>query len=364
MAPGPDFKDRIRAAGLNPPKRPLISITNGCNLTCRHCWPESGPESIRTPTAPDRLKRLIDDFMRLGADGVTLAGGEPLTHPDLYDILRHCRKRPGIEHICLQTNGTLLNRDHVKQLIALNFPGLEIKVSLDGATAGTNDLVRGEGNFRRALAGLRLLAENGLGPQTCVAFTEMRHNFDEIPELFALLEGAGIGRIISGTLVAAGRAAAAGLRMPAPEQCVNLLRRYRTDETFRRRYDRMGNISAIEWHNGRFQDGGPCCTCMENPYVTADGRLFPCPLLQAEPYAAQDVFRRPLEDVLQNVLPKWAELPKISKGRADAAENCRTCPEKSICNAGCMGRAHAIRGRFDAPEDRCRLRKAIYAETG
>lgn len=51
-----------------------------------------------------------------------------------------------------------------------------------------------------------LLADAGLGKKSIVAFTEMRHNFRELPGLLNLLHSIGISRLISGTLVTKGRA--------------------------------------------------------------------------------------------------------------------------------------------------------------
>ena len=56
---------------------------------------------------------------------------------------------------------------------------LYIQVSLDGATAATNDLLRGDGTFERILSGIRLLAEHRVpGVSTNTVVTAI--NFREI----------------------------------------------------------------------------------------------------------------------------------------------------------------------------------------
>jgi MoaA/NifB/PqqE/SkfB family radical SAM enzyme len=136
-----------------------------------------------------------------------LQRGEPLTHPDWFEILGFSCRQSGLKRVRLQTNATLLTETEVRALCSISFEGLSVQVSLEGATAPTHDRVRGSGNFERAFRGLKLLAEGGLGKQTLVAFTEMEHNFRELPLLLEMVDMLGIGRLVSGTLVQAGRAA-------------------------------------------------------------------------------------------------------------------------------------------------------------
>ena len=46
------------------------------------------------------------------------------------------------------TNGTRLSAERARQLTAMDY--LDVQISIDGATAATNDVVRGEGSFAAA----------------------------------------------------------------------------------------------------------------------------------------------------------------------------------------------------------------------
>ena len=354
--------EHIVKAGLRPPKTVTVSITNGCNLRCLHCWPQSRPGLIAAPVQVAALSGLLADFEPLGLEEIVVAGGEPLTHPDWFEILTWCRGRPNIRSVCLQTNGTLLSEVEVKKLVSLGYPGLSVQVSLDGASAKTHDYVRGKGSFERALSGLKHLVNGGLGKVTRVAFTEMRHNFEELPALLETLENMGIGKLVTGALIRKGRAAESHeLALPTPSQCRALLDLYRVDSAFRRAYDSMANIAVLEWYKGRSRETGAVCRCIESPYVTADGRMFPCALFQVDEFAAANVWGRPLAEVLSEALPLWSQLPRISRRRPFELEKCRLCPGRLHCRGGCMGRAHAAHGTLLSEEDRCSLRKAAYS---
>jgi radical SAM protein with 4Fe4S-binding SPASM domain len=354
--------DAIRRSGLKCPNSVTLMITAGCNLSCLHCWPESGPNEAVCPVPSDNLKRLIGEFVVLGAESICVTGGEPLTHPDWLDILTFSCKQAGLKSVCLQTNGTLLTEIEADTLSSIKFEGLTIQVSLDGARPLTHDRVRGHGSFERAFMGLKLLAEAGLGQKTVVAFTEMEHNFSELPDLLKLLEELGIGRLVSGTIVRGGRACRTNaLAPPTPAQYRSLLDVYEADPEFRSRYQRLGNIAPIEWFKGKSYPSAEHCTCIERPYISADGVMYPCLMLPLETFGAQGVYHRPVKDVILQAIPVWAGLMHLNQRRSAEILECNSCSGKLHCAGGCMGRAYASTGHFVSVEDRCLLRKAVYA---
>lgn len=360
-----DLRHRIIGAGLRPPKMLMLSITNGCNLQCRHCWLDCRLHDKTPPVPTKTLLRVIRDFAFLGGTRISITGGETLTHPDWYKILAFSCSQPGFREVCLQTNGTLLTTVEVNALVSLQFRGLSIQVSLEGATEETHDHVRGAGSFDRTMRGLRLLSEAGLGKKTCVAFTEMQHNFEELPYLLELLDSLGIGLLVSGTLVLGGRAKHTDqLALPKPSQYGNLLELYQIDPRFRTQYKKLGNIAALAWYTGKSNPSGQVCTCIENPFITADGLMYPCVMFLSDEFAARDVHVRPLDEVIMEALPLWAELPKISLRRSEELKACQGCPGRLHCAGGCMGRAYAAHGILMTVEDRCALRKAVYTWKG
>ena len=351
----------ITGSGLKLPGILTLMITNDCNLHCAHCWPESGCSVKTLPVPAEKLLTMIGNFVQLGAEEICLTGGEPMTHPHWLDILRASCTVSGLKKVCIQTNGTLLTEEIVNALTLIEFKGLTIQVSLEGATAQTHDRLRGQGTFERALRGIRLLAEAGLGGQTVIAFTETTDNFLELPELLDTLDYMGIGRLVSGTLVQAGRAARVPrLFPPTPLQVKELLDRFQGNKAFREKYQRIGNIACLEWLKGRKNPSAQSCSCIETPYVKADGTMYPCTMLPMEKFAIRDVYSGSIEEIFFEALPLWAELQKIQRRRIEALQECKACPGGPHCAGGCMGRAYAVSGSPMAVEDRCAIRKSVY----
>lgn len=355
------LSNRIRRLGLQPPQSLTLMVTSGCNLQCRHCLLDCGPPRAGSAVPSAALIEIIRDFIGSGVKKLNITGGEPLTHPEWMRIVDYACRRSEFAQVTLQTNGALLDEATIRRLTKLAPQRFRLQVSIDGATALTHDTVRGPGSFEAAFRGIRLAIRQGLGDQTHVAFTEMAHNFHEIPQLLALLDGIGISKLVSGTLVRGGRAATARqLAAPSTTQACELLDLYHTDRVFKDRYDRMASVSVIEWFKGRSVPADRVCSCIENPFISAAGRLYPCVMLLSEKYAVADVFHRSFEDIMSEGLSIWAELPQISRRRMAELETCEGCPGRSHCGGGCMGRAFAHSGGLMAPEDRCALRKAAY----
>jgi radical SAM protein with 4Fe4S-binding SPASM domain len=356
--------ERMESAGLRLPRALSIAVTGVCNLSCRHCLVEAGPrvEPGHVPAAA--ILRIAAEFAALGGEELWLTGGEPLLHPQWSDILASCCRGSSLRTVGVQTNGALLGGAHVGALRALRFEGLRIQVSLDGSAAATHDRVRGRGSFERTLDGLRRLVAAGLGDHVTVAFTEMRHNMDDLPALLALVDVLGVRRVVSSTLVARGRAAMGHVAPPTPDQYRALLARYRADRRFRERYAERGEFAAIEWWKGRDEAGGDCCTFAEHPYVTAEGTAYPCALCRADEFAVRGAFERPLAALLAAATVPWSRLCDVKQRRHGSLPPCLECAGRVHCGGGCMGRAHAASGHLLAVEDRCHLRKAVYGWRG
>lgn len=356
--------DRIIEAGLSLPESLTLMVTRACNLNCRHCLLDCRPQTLAAPVPAPVLYRIIDEFAKLGGTHINLTGGEMLSHPHWPDILRYACRHTAMAAVCMQTNATLLTPAHIDTLLSLPLEKLTIQVSLDGASAQTHDLVREPGNFVLARQGLALLVAAGLGEKIQVAFTEMAHNMDELPQLLELVDQLGIGRLVSGTIIKAGRAARSPeVALPTPSQYRALISRYQQEAVFKECCDQKASISAIEWLKGHactVDDPMDACDCIRNMFINAGGVLYPSVMLLHDAYAVGNAHSRSLPTLITAGLPRWRELPRIRRQRFDSLPQCGECAGRTHCAGGCMGRAHAVSGDLMQPEDRCELRKTVY----
>ena len=357
------FLQQVAAVGLLPPRALTVAITSECNLNCEHCWLEcSLPGAGASPVPVNTLKELVRQFIALAGEELCLTGGEPMTHPDWLELIQFCCRQPEVRCVVVQTNATLLDAGTVKDLAQNGLGKLSFQVSLDGCSATTHDLIRGHGSLQRAIQGLQALVAAGFGSRTTIAFTEMRHNFHEVPQLLETAEQLGVAAVIGLPLVPCGSAERNPLtNLPTAEQYLALLERFASDAELRRRYRRLGRFSAIEWAKGAAASSHLGCRFLEKPYLSARGLLYPCALLQVDGYAGRDVYERSLGAAILTVLPLWADLQRVSQARTTDLDCLTPCSGGRHCGGGCLARAYLPDRNLSAREDRCELRRAVYA---
>ncbi len=87
-----------------------LAVTDLCNYRCRYCMPPEGVEK-RAHGAVCSLEELRDMAAAAAACGVRkvrITGGEPLVRRGIADLCRMVAALPGVEELCLTTNGSLL----------------------------------------------------------------------------------------------------------------------------------------------------------------------------------------------------------------------------------------------------------------
>ena len=87
-----------------------ISVTDKCNLRCRYCMPEEGicKRSHAEMLTEDEFIMAVEAAASLGIRKIRITGGEPLVKKNIVSICRRAAAVPGIEEVCLTTNGILL----------------------------------------------------------------------------------------------------------------------------------------------------------------------------------------------------------------------------------------------------------------
>src|SRR6202451_4398135 len=114
---------RALASTAHPVLAQIIPI-RFCNLSCAYC---NEYDKVSPPVPLEEMYRRIDHLGRLGTAMIGISGGEPLTHPDLDEIIVRMRGTGAIAGMI--TNGYLLNVERIERL---NEAGLDhMQISID-----------------------------------------------------------------------------------------------------------------------------------------------------------------------------------------------------------------------------------------
>jgi MoaA/NifB/PqqE/SkfB family radical SAM enzyme len=132
-------------------------VTNRCNLKCRHCYAEAGPESDVEELSLRRISEVAEELkVNFGKVFVAITGGEPLVRADLVEILKIFSGK-GFP-ISLSTNALLLTPALAQQISDLVSA---VSVSIDGLEH-THNYIRNAEVFQKTLQGITLLRSAGL----------------------------------------------------------------------------------------------------------------------------------------------------------------------------------------------------------
>jgi hopanoid biosynthesis associated radical SAM protein HpnH len=134
-----------------------------CNLACSFCGKIQHPEHILKQRMPvDQALAAIDEC---GAPMVSIAGGEPLVHPEIHVIVEELLKRKKFVFLC--TNAILLEKklDNFKPS-----PYFTWVIHLDGMRERHDEFVEREGIFDKAVSGIKAAKARGFRVGTNTTF--------------------------------------------------------------------------------------------------------------------------------------------------------------------------------------------------
>jgi MoaA/NifB/PqqE/SkfB family radical SAM enzyme len=168
-----------------------LELTNRCNLSCAHCYAESGPHPSRKDvlTTAD-YQRLLEEAAVLGCRAVQFIGGEPTLHRGLPELIEQARAL-GYEDIEVYTNGTVLP-DRLLRCFVEN--DVDVAVSVYADDPDVHDAVTGRiGSHRRTIANLRRMVAAGL--EIRVGLIAMDVNKDRVDQTVSFLRELGIENV-------------------------------------------------------------------------------------------------------------------------------------------------------------------------
>ncbi len=94
-----------------------------CNLACTYC---NEYDKTSEPVAIDVMLKRIDKLAEFGSSVITISGGEPMMHPEIYDIIHRIRHHKMIAGLI--SNGYYFQPEKVKNLNEVGLDYLQISI--------------------------------------------------------------------------------------------------------------------------------------------------------------------------------------------------------------------------------------------
>jgi len=161
-----EFDTALASSGwkpLTPNQLEIFQINVGklCNMTCRHCHVDAGPDrkEIMSRETIDLCLHALDQTT---AHTVDLTGGAPELNPHFRYLVEQCVVRG--KHVIDRCNLTVLLLPTMEDLpVWLAERGVEVVCSLPHYRQRNTDAQRGSGAFEQSITALKRLNEVGYG---------------------------------------------------------------------------------------------------------------------------------------------------------------------------------------------------------
>ncbi len=139
-----------------------INLGRLCNMTCRHCHVDAGPDRWREVMNRETIDLCLKALDRTEATTVDLTGGAPELNPHFRYFVDQCKDRG--KHVIDRCNLTVLLIERCRDLPQFFADrGVEVVCSLPHIRKRNTDAQRGDGAFKKSLQTLKTLNEAGYG---------------------------------------------------------------------------------------------------------------------------------------------------------------------------------------------------------
>ncbi len=162
-----EFETCLEEAGLRPLRSAgievlQINVGKLCNMTCRHCHVDAGPDRTDAVMSRETFDRCLEVLKSTDIPTVDLTGGAPELNPHFRWFVEELTALE--RHVMDRCNLTILlaapNRD-LPRFFARH--GVEVVASLPHYRSLNTDRQRGIGVFEESIEAIRLLNEVGYG---------------------------------------------------------------------------------------------------------------------------------------------------------------------------------------------------------
>ena len=324
---------------LSAPFSVVLSVTNKCNMRCKHCFASAGSDK-NSGCNLDVWLKILDKLSEYGVFELTFSGGEPLVVPYIKDILSYATEK-GFR-CSLNTNASLVTEEMAQFLNDLPMRG-RISISFDGPEAESYELLRSHNTFESVIKGIKYLTQyKNLNVRLFCVVTKYNYLLlEDIAEQakrlsaksleFNLFCPVGYGKQTVGELLLDRNEYTL-----ACEKIISLHKKYGNfvggtfykNALLYKEYLRR-KLNGFVPNTGTISD---CGAAKSSVVLYADGHISPCEML-----AGVDCGNINNDDFLDiwrnsNILNDFRNLSSIS---IDNIKDCRHCVIKDKCAGGC-----------------------------
>jgi len=325
-----------------------INLTKNCNLRCNHCYAGTELSTIPVEMTIEDITRIIYELSHLiirEPKLLIISGGEPLLEKEKLVAAIAVGQECGF-NLRLNTNGLLITDDIAQELAAKD---VLVQVSIDGADAETNAILRGSTKvFGDAIQAVKLLVKNGC--RTRISSTIHSENFMQIPQLINLSIDLGVEQFVTSSLVEIGNAKIKNIKSVEFADEFEILHGAVKESEAKQKMTcstlLCETITAIR-AGIRFVYCGTGCSTL---CINSDGSLYPCINMVRDGFQIGSA----LDHSLSTLWKESAILNKLRQLNVSSMNTiCRDCIFRHFCGGYCRGETLSAGKKLYSPYSKC-----------
>ncbi|MDR2545344.1 MAG: PqqD family peptide modification chaperone [Methanobrevibacter sp.] len=330
---------------LQVPLHLLVELTDFCNWNCKHCFNDSSPIK-HDFIDKDKLINFLRELGAMGTNTLNLSGGEPLSHPQLDEIVEVASKL--FQRIVILSNGTLINEKHI-DVFKKYKDKITLRLTLNSSTSEyMDDFVGKSGAFNKVNEVISQVSSEGVNVEVAMVCTP--YNKDDRINVANLSRKLGASKVEIGIITSIGRATDYDDLIFSPDD----FRMF--EDKVRLLIDEFGDyIGKSEEYqamsddneNSAFQAGN-CGVGLRTISVTPTGKVKLCPIDVNSFFSVGNV----LDEDLKSVLLRMEKIgfDKIDKPQATICGQCEhlffcsNCIVKAVLMNNKIGNSKCVWG--------------------
>ena len=262
-----------------------LQYNYACNFKCKHCAIERFKQKDGKTLSIADVKRIADQADAMGLASICISGGEPLTFPDLKEVINAIGPERFV--ISMDTNGWFLTEEKIKWLVEAGVD--RIHLSIDGLESNHNMFRSAKGSWKKCVNALDLCNKHGLGVIINIVATKSLVNSGELAKQLDFIEQFGQHASII-------FAKATGAFEEYKDELLDS-KDIKYIQSLHGKYNSSTHLSKNCGHEFG-------CMCFKRHFsITAHGDVLPCPWI---PVSFGNVFNEDLDTIIKRGLSnKW-----------------------------------------------------------
>ena len=317
-----------------------LSLTNRCNLSCKHCVSSCSPKE-EDYMDTNQILKLIDNLCDLNVRRLVLTGGEPLVRADFFEIVDYIRKTLPLEELSLSTNGTLINGSNIDFIVG-KFD--KVDISVDGVDEETCSQIRGKGVFEKVVKVVcELQNKNFYDISLSMVFGEKNY---KMSEKFRQLNEKLNTKAIERYFVPSGRGLINREIYSDEDSILPLVIPKVRESEMKCREKNISSFSSCA-----------CNACFEQIFIDHKGNIYPCPSLTEDEYRIGSAFdKKVINSLKRNDLKESQGFNNFNKLYPFNFEKCKDCDVNIFC-LKCPARVKVVKNNDKELNRWCSLTK-------